>query len=325
MSEAEQKGPEKGVRRGRNLPLILLLVGLAMVAFLQMPDNGKTARITYAQFQELGRQGALEDIALMHAPENIKIEGKFKTDRLEVLIREGNFSADQQKNLKERSRYKVESVPRGIVDDPDVHKEMASYVSSDKLTTPQTNDLLATFLFTIAPWLLIGAFFWFFIFRPMRQAGGAGGVLSFGRSRARLYTPEMTNITFADVAGIEEAKAEVKEIIEFLRNPQKFQKLGGRIPRGVMLIGPPGCGKTLLAKAIAGEAGVPFYAISGSDFVEMFVGVGASRVRDLFSQAKEKSPCLIFLDEIDAVGRRRGSGLGGGHDEREQTLNQILV
>ena len=168
-------------------------------------------------------------------------------------------------------------------------------------------------------------FFWFFIFRPMRQAGGGGGVLSFGRTRARLWTPEMANVTFADVAGIEEAKEEVREIIEFLRNPQKFQRLGGRIPRGVMLIGPPGCGKTLLAKAIAGEAGVPFYAISGSDFVEMFVGVGASRVRDLFSQAKEKSPCLIFLDEIDAVGRKRGSGLGGGHDEREQTLNQILV
>ncbi|MHC4135887.1 MAG: ATP-dependent zinc metalloprotease FtsH, partial [Planctomycetota bacterium] len=229
----------------------------------------------------------------------------------------------------ERKRYRVEGVLRGVIDEPQVHAEMAGFVESpEKLKEEESSQLWPTFLFTIAPWLLIAAFFWFFIFRPMRQAGGAGGVLSFGRSRARLYTPETANVTFQDVAGIEEAKEEVQEIIEFLRNPQKFQRLGGRIPRGVILVGPPGCGKTLLAKAIAGEAAVPFFAISGSDFVEMFVGVGASRVRDLFTQAKEKSPCLIFLDEIDAVGRRRGSGLGGGHDERderEQTLNQILV
>jgi len=168
---------------------------------------------------------------------------------------------------------------------------------------------------------------WFFIFRRIGQAGSGGGFLgSFGRSRHRLATKEHVDVTFDDVAGIDEAKDEVHEIIEFLKNPRRFQRLGGRIPRGVLLVGEPGCGKTLLAKAIAGEAEVPFFSISGSDFVEMFVGVGASRVRDLFRQAKESSPCIIFLDEIDAVGRRRGAGFnGGGHDEREQTLNAILV
>jgi len=160
----------------------------------------------------------------------------------------------------------------------------------------------------------------------MRSQGAAGGVMNFGRSRAQLYSKENhTNTTFDDVAGADEAKDEVREIVEFLKNPGRFTRVGGRIPRGVLLVGSPGCGKTLLAKAIAGEAEVPFFSISGSDFVEMFVGVGASRVRDLFKQARENSPCIIFLDEIDAVGRRRGSGLGGGHDEREQTLNAILV
>ena len=149
--------------------------------------------------------------------------------------------------------------------------------------------------------------------------------MSFGKSRARMLTEEKKKITFADVAGADEAKQEVVEIIEFLKDPQKFQKLGGRIPKGVLIVGPPGTGKTLLAKAIAGEAGVPFFSISGSDFVEMFVGVGASRVRDLFEQGKKHAPCIIFIDEIDAVGRLRGAGLGGGHDEREQTLNQLLV
>ncbi|MBZ0151287.1 MAG: ATP-dependent zinc metalloprotease FtsH [Planctomycetes bacterium] len=179
---------------------------------------------------------------------------------------------------------------------------------------------------TIGPWVLVLAIVWFFILRQMRSPGGSGGVLTFGRSRASLYTKEnRTNITFDDVAGMEEAKAEVREIIEFLKNPQKFARLGGSIPRGVLLVGSPGTGKTLLAKAIAGEAEVPFFSISGSDFVEMFVGVGASRVRDLFKQAREASPCIVFLDEIDAVGRKRGTGMGGGHDEREQTLNAILV
>ena len=180
-------------------------------------------------------------------------------------------------------------------------------------------------LLYVGPWILIFIVFLIFM-RQMRSQGGAGGVMSFGRSRAQLYSKENhTNVTFDDVAGADEAKAEVREIVEFLKNPGRFTRVGGRIPRGVLLVGSPGCGKTLLAKAIAGEAEVPFFSISGSDFVEMFVGVGASRVRDLFKQARENSPCIIFLDEIDAVGRRRGSGMGGGHDEREQTLNAILV
>ena len=183
------------------------------------------------------------------------------------------------------------------------------------------------FITIIGPLLLFGGLI-FFLSRSMRGAGGGpGGMLgSFGKSRHRVQTKESVNVTFSDVAGIDEAKEEVTELVEFLKNPKRFQKLGGRIPRGVLLEGPPGCGKTLLAKAIAGEADVPFFSISGSDFVEMFVGVGASRVRDLFKQAKENSPCIIFLDEIDAVGRRRGGGFTtGGHDEREQTLNAILV
>ncbi|MCU0723048.1 MAG: ATP-dependent zinc metalloprotease FtsH [Planctomycetes bacterium] len=180
------------------------------------------------------------------------------------------------------------------------------------------------FLISLAPWVILIFLFWFFFLRQMRIPGG-GNVLSFGKSRARVGTQGKRKVTFADVAGIEEAKEEVGEIIEFLKNPQRFQRIGARIPRGVLLVGPPGCGKTLLARAIAGEADRPFFSISGSDFVEMFVGVGASRVRDLFRQAKDNSPCIVFLDEIDAVGRRRGTGLGGGHDEREQTLNAILV
>ncbi|MBL8765113.1 MAG: ATP-dependent zinc metalloprotease FtsH [Phycisphaerae bacterium] len=184
------------------------------------------------------------------------------------------------------------------------------------------------FAINVLPFLLVLLLIWVFIFRGLRSAaGGAGGVLgNFGKSRHRVLMKEKTGVTFADVAGIDEAKEEVTEIIEFLKNPKKFMRLGGRIPRGVLLVGEPGCGKTLLAKAIAGEADVPFFSISGSDFVEMFVGVGASRVRDLFKQAKESAPCIIFLDEIDAVGRRRGGGFTtGGHDEREQTLNAILV
>jgi cell division protease FtsH len=330
MTQEDQKqggGDGNKLRRVRNLPLIVLLSGLALVALLQIdPKAGQTARITYAQFQQLGEQQALKDIEIRHSIDHVEIQGKLRGERLKELIDSNAIVGEERKQLDKRERYRVEGVLRGVVDTPEAHAERKGYVeSADQLKEKQSSQLWPTFLFTIAPWLLIAAFFWFFIFRPMRQAGGAGGVLSFGRSRARMYTPETANVTFQDVAGIEEAKEEVQEIIEFLRNPQKFQRLGGRIPRGVILVGPPGCGKTLLAKAIAGEAGVPFFAISGSDFVEMFVGVGASRVRDLFTQAKEKSPCLIFLDEIDAVGRRRGSGLGGGHDEREQTLNQILV
>jgi cell division protease FtsH len=179
-----------------------------------------------------------------------------------------------------------------------------------------------TWLINLLPFVLLGAL-WFIMIRQMQSGGNKA--LSFGKSRARLLSMQQKKVTFKDVAGVDEAKEELKEIIEFLREAQKFQKLGGRIPKGVLLVGPPGTGKTLLARAVAGEANVPFFSISGSDFVEMFVGVGASRVRDLFEQGKKNAPCIIFIDEIDAVGRHRGAGLGGGHDEREQTLNQLLV
>ena len=187
---------------------------------------------------------------------------------------------------------------------------------------PENNNFLIPLLINVGPFVLI-ILVWFFMLRQMQSGGNKA--LSFGKSRARLLSMQQKKVTFKDVAGVDEAKEELKEIIEYLREPQKFQKLGGRIPKGVLLVGPPGTGKTLLARAVAGEANVPFFSISGSDFVEMFVGVGASRVRDLFEQGKKNAPCIIFMDEIDAVGRHRGAGLGGGHDEREQTLNQLLV
>ncbi len=190
---------------------------------------------------------------------------------------------------------------------------------------PERQSIWSQLLVAIFPVLIIVAVFLFFMRQMQGGAGGKGGPMSFGKSKARLLGEDQIKTTFADVAGVEEAKEEVKELVEFLQDPGKFQKLGGRIPRGVLLVGSPGTGKTLLAKAIAGEAKVPFFTISGSDFVEMFVGVGASRVRDMFEQAKKAAPCIIFIDEIDAVGRSRGAGLGGGHDEREQTLNQLLV
>jgi len=204
---------------------------------------------------------------------------------------------------------------------PDIIKQMQEHgVNVDIKDTSSSSWV--SILVNASPFIVVIAF-WIFMMRQMQSGGNKA--LSFGKSRARLHSTQQKKVTFRDVAGVEEAKEELQEIIEFLREPQKFQKLGGRIPKGVLLIGPPGTGKTLLARAIAGEASVPFFSISGSDFVEMFVGVGASRVRDLFEQGKKNAPCIIFIDEIDAVGRHRGAGLGGGHDEREQTLNQLLV
>jgi len=196
-------------------------------------------------------------------------------------------------------------------------------LASGKFQTIEPNTLLMNVLFSLLPFVLLALLVWFFLIRQIRMAGK--GALSFGKSRARMLNREKNRTTFKDVAGIEEAKDEVSELVEFLKDPKKFQKLGGRIPKGILMVGAPGTGKTLLAKAIAGEADASFFSISGSDFVEMFVGVGASRVRDMFEQARKNTPCLIFIDEIDAVGRSRGHGLGGGNDEREQTLNALLV
>ena len=205
---------------------------------------------------------------------------------------------------------------------PEMLKSLQSKGVNITFRDINSGSLPLQLLGTWAPLILLGAL-WFFMIRQMQTGGNKA--LSFGKSRARLLSMQQKKVTFKDVAGVEEAKEELREIIEFLREAQKFQKLGGRIPKGVLLVGPPGTGKTLLARAVAGEANVPFFSISGSDFVEMFVGVGASRVRDLFEQGKKNAPCIIFIDEIDAVGRHRGAGLGGGHDEREQTLNQLLV
>jgi cell division protease FtsH len=236
-------------------------------------------------------------------------------------IREVNMSRDGQVKGRRRNGEEFELMLPGyddkLIDDLINHNVRVYGV------TPEEPSILANILISWFPMiLLIGV--WIFFMRQM-QGGGGKGAMTFGKSKAKLLSEDQIKTTFADVAGCEEAKEDVEELVDYLKEPSKFQKLGGKIPKGVLLVGPPGTGKTLLAKAIAGEAKVPFFAISGSDFVEMFVGVGASRVRDMFEQAKKAAPCIIFIDEIDAVGRQRGAGLGGGHDEREQTLNQMLV
>jgi cell division protease FtsH len=236
-----------------------------------------------------------------------------KGDVERVIIKHNNISGI----LKDGTRIQTYSVEY-----PDLVNVLREKGVQIEAKPPEDNPWYITFLLSWGPFVLFLGL-WFFLMRQMQMGGNRA--LSFGKSRARLLTEEKKKITFSDVAGVDEAKEEVVEIIDFLKDPAKFQKLGGRIPKGVLIVGPPGTGKTLLAKAIAGEAGVPFFSISGSDFVEMFVGVGASRVRDLFEQGKKHAPCIIFIDEIDAVGRLRGAGLGGGHDEREQTLNQLLV
>ncbi|MDC4203633.1 MAG: ATP-dependent zinc metalloprotease FtsH [Candidatus Manganitrophus sp.] len=231
----------------------------------------------------------------------------------EVTIKDNYISGI----LKDGTKFKTYSAAY-----PDLVKNLREKNVRITAKPPEEPPWYMTFLMTWGPFILFVGL-WIFFMRQMQVGGNKA--LSFGKSRARLLSEDRKKITFSDVAGIDEAKGEVEEIIEFLKDPPKFQKLGGRIPKGVLVVGPPGTGKTLLAKAIAGEAEVPFFSISGSDFVEMFVGVGASRVRDLFEQGKKHAPCIIFIDEIDAVGRHRGAGLGGGHDEREQTLNQLLV
>jgi cell division protease FtsH len=253
-----------------------------------------------------------------HAPEEDVIFSEFmaKLDKGEVervIIKSSHISAV----LKDKTRIRTYSVEY-----PELVKVLRERGVQIEAKPPDESPWYITFLVTWGPFVLFLGL-WFFLMRQMQMGGNKA--LSFGKSRARMLTEDRKKVMFSDVAGVDEAKEEVLEIIEFLRDPRKFQKLGGRIPKGVLIVGPPGTGKTLLAKAIAGEASVPFFSISGSDFVEMFVGVGASRVRDLFEQGKKHAPCIIFIDEIDAVGRLRGAGLGGGHDEREQTLNQLLV
>ncbi len=231
----------------------------------------------------------------------------------EVVIKENSISG----KLKDGSKFKTYSPQY-----PDLVKELQARSVKIIAKPPDQTPWYVNAFYAFGPILLL-IMVWIFFMRQMQMGGNRA--MSFGKARVKIISDKSVKVTFNDVAGIDEAKAEVQEIIDFLKDPQKFSRLGGKIPKGVLLVGPPGTGKTLLAKAIAGEAGVPFFSISGSDFVEMFVGVGASRVRDLFDQAKKNAPCLVFIDEIDAVGRHRGAGLGGGHDEREQTLNQLLV
>lgn len=240
-------------------------------------------------------------------------------------VQQGNVSSvtiSDQDVIGVMRNNKVFSTYLPMRQDPQLLQDLISKNVVIKGKPPEQPGLLMHLL-NFLPWIVLIAI-WVYVLRQ-QSGGGRGGAFSFGRSRARLLGEDQVKVTFADVAGVDEAKEEVKELVEFLRDPGKFQKLGGKIPQGVLLVGPPGTGKTLLARAVAGEAKVPFFTISGSDFVEMFVGVGASRVRDMFEQAKKQAPCIIFIDEIDAVGRHRGAGLGGGHDEREQTLNQLLV
>ncbi|MFO7876046.1 MAG: ATP-dependent zinc metalloprotease FtsH [Desulfovermiculus sp.] len=270
-------------------------ISLVMVALFNMFNTPQAERnkISYTEFRSLVADGSVTEVQI-----------------------QGNKVTGVTRDNQRFSTYSP--------DDPDL---VQTLMDKNVQVTAKPSDDSPWYITLLVSWfpmlLLIGV--WIFFMRQMQGGGGGGKAFSFGRSKAKMFTEENTKVTFSDVAGVDEAKEELTEVVEFLSNPKKFTRLGGRIPKGVLLVGPPGTGKTLLSRAVAGEAGVPFFSISGSDFVEMFVGVGASRVRDLFVQGKKNAPCLIFIDEIDAVGRQRGAGLGGGHDEREQTLNQLLV
>jgi len=281
----------------RNLAVWVVIIVLLVALYSVLGEN--TARqseneIAYSEFLAEVENGTVKDVAI----QGDRIAGDFKDNQVEFYTRMPEADAGLIPLLRENGvRFEVKESEEG--------------------TRSVFDILIAWFPFL----LLIGV--WIFFMRQMQ--GGGGKAMGFGKSRAKLLTEKFGRVTFDDVAGIDEAKVELEEVVDFLRDPQKFQRLGGKIPKGCLLVGPPGTGKTLLARAIAGEANVPFFTISGSDFVEMFVGVGASRVRDMFEQGKKNAPCIIFIDEIDAVGRHRGAGLGGGNDEREQTLNQLLV
>ena len=274
---------------------IWLLIGIMIILLFNLLNTPKKIQeeIIFSEFTAKLEEGQIEEVT-------IKESERLLTGR-----------------LKDGSKFRAY-----FPDDPEIYKSLRALKVKTTVKPADQNPWYVNFFFTWGPIIFI-AVVWIFFMRQMQSGGNKA--MSFGKSKAKLVSEKSVKITFADVAGIDESKTEVQEIIDFLKDPNKFTKLGGKIPRGVLLVGSPGTGKTLLARAIAGEAGVPFFSISGSDFVEMFVGVGASRVRDLFEQAKKSAPCIIFIDEIDAVGRHRGAGLGGGHDEREQTLNQLLV
>jgi cell division protease FtsH len=279
----------------KNLVLWIVIALVLMTVFNNFgPRTPSRQSINYSDFISEVQQGQIQRVEIEdHTVRGLRVDG---------------------------SQFTTQTPP----DDPKMVDDLLNNNVDVKVVEPNQHGLLMTIFINWFPMLLlIGV--WIFFMRQMQGGAGGRGAMSFGKSKARMLGEDQVKITFADVAGVEEAKEEVGELVDFLREPGKFQRLGGKIPRGILMVGSPGTGKTLLAKAIAGEAKVPFFTISGSDFVEMFVGVGASRVRDMFDQAKKHAPCIIFIDEIDAVGRHRGAGLGGGHDEREQTLNQLLV
>jgi cell division protease FtsH len=292
--------------RQRTSWIILILIMLSLWVVIGFGSERGTQIDSWSQFSAMVKEGKIQDDSILLTPGAVY-----------GTVKKGTIA------FSDNERISV-----ATTDDSDYYQKALDTLGVSYKVNGYVKSVWTQLLIGLAPILVVVAIIWFIVSRSMRSAGGGpGGMIgSFGKSRHKLSSGDSVSVTFGDVAGIDEAKEEVTEIVEFLKNPSRFTKLGGRIPRGVLLEGPPGCGKTLLAKAIAGEADVPFFSISGSDFVEMFVGVGASRVRDLFKQAKENSPCIIFLDEIDAVGRRRGSGFSsGGNDEREQTLNAILV
>jgi len=281
--------------------VILLLFSISLFQFYSR-GKGDVVSINYTEFMQQLEDSNIKKVTMMEKD----IEGEFIK----------NFTKTEGKKTGQYIKFKLH-IP---FDDPSLLEKLQAKNVEIEAKSPSTN--WSGILLSSLPWIIL-IVFWLFMLRQMQ--GGPKGLFSFGKSKAKLLAGDRPKVTFSDVAGADEAKQELQEIIEFLKDPAKFQKLGGKIPKGALLLGAPGTGKTLLAKAVAGEAGVPFFSMSGSDFVEMFVGVGASRVRDLFDQGKKDAPCIIFIDEIDAVGRHRGAGLGGGHDEREQTLNQLLV
>ncbi|MGC9258907.1 MAG: ATP-dependent zinc metalloprotease FtsH [Phycisphaerae bacterium] len=306
------RGDNNNFRFSRSMLGWLVILCMVVFALLLMNHSSGAQKVDVGSFYS----------ALRH--KNIKSLIVYSDGQINFKLKEVAPGSPANSSLSEKT-----NIPRTALDGNGwaIMEAQAHQYAVPNFNYKPSNDFLNIFLVDYLPFIILFAFIYFLVSRQFRAAGGGMGMLgSFGRSRHRMMSKEHSNITFTDVAGIDEAKEELAEIVDFLKNPKKFQRLGGRIPRGVLLVGPPGVGKTLLAKAIAGEAEAPFFSISGSDFVEMFVGVGASRVRDLFRTAKESSPCIVFLDEIDAVGRRRGNGFSsGGHDEREQTLNAILV